>query len=460
MTKFLRTLTLDKIAMILLSLATIAVLWIGIVLAYPRVGDQDIAIATGTTKGETYILMQAVKTVAERYYPRLKIKLLETSGTVDSFNRLENGEAQMATGETGVMAGASARTVALLFPDTIQMLVHNDAKIQRFEDLKGKRIALTRTQGPFRTFMLLARHFGLREADFNFVGSDDDSAEVAFTRHEADAFFAVRVLHGGATMRLVRAGDVSIMPIDDALALHLEVPALQEATIPKDSYTADPPVPPADTPTVSADRVLLARGDVPDDVVYELTEILMERRQEIASAIPDTDEVARVLPANIRPPDGKNGLTAGVHHGAAVYYNHGKTTISETEVFTGAVTVSVLVGMWMWAIRSSIRRRQKEYSDRFNRRVLQLMEMSQTSNSERQMATIRTELLALIEKAVLDLESNQLSEESFQTSRIVWQITFDLLRERVAASGGADLVALSRDPDPGQPRRWSLLRDL
>jgi TRAP transporter TAXI family solute receptor len=456
----LRKLTLDKIAIILLSLATIALVSFVIALTYPRLGTQEIRIATGTSKGETYILMQAVKTVAERYYPQLKITLLETGGTVDSLNRLENGEAQFATGESGVIAGPSARMVAVLFPDTIQTLVHDEAKVQRFADLKGKKIALTRTQGPFRTFMLLARHFGLREGDFTFVGSDDDSAEVAFVRHEADVFFAVRALHGGATLRLSRAGNVSVMPVDDALALHIEVPAFQEATIPKDSYTADPPIPAVDTPTVSTDRVLLARGDVSDDVVYELTEVLMERRQEIAGAIPDTEEVVRVLPANIKPPDGRNGLTAGLHRGASLYYNHGQTKISEAWIFTAAVTLGVLIGLWMWAIRSFTRRRQKEYSDRFNRRVLELMEMSQSPQATRKLPAIRTELLSLMEKAVLDLESNKLSQQSFQTSRVVWQIAFDLVRERFTLPIGAELAAAAQEPETGRPRRWSLLRDL
>jgi uncharacterized protein len=459
----LSKLTLDKIAIILLSLATIALVGLGASRAYRRLGPHQISVATGTSKGETYTLMRAMKTVVERYHPRLTITLLETSGTVDSLNRLENGEAQFATVEASVMAGAAARTVAVLFPDTIQMLVHDDARIQRFADLKGKRIALTRTQGPFRTFMLLARHFGLREGDFTFIGSDDESAEVAFARHEADAFFAVRVLHGGATMRLVKAGGVSILPIDDALALHMEVPAFQAATIPKDSYSADPPVPAMDTPTLNSDRILLARGDVPDDVVYDITEVLMERRQEIAASISDNDQVAGVLPANIRPPDGRNGLSAGVHQGAALYYNHGQTKIGEAEMFTTAVTLCALAGLWMWAIQSSVRRRQKLYADAFNRRVLQLMEIALSSTSERQLEAVRTELLALMERVVLDLESDKFSEQSFQTSRVVWQIAFDLLRERYALSGGLDPSALKASAssfEAGKPRRWSLLRDL
>lgn len=460
----LKNLTLDRIAIIALSLITFALVFVGARHAYPRMETRSISISSGSPKGETYILMQAVKAVAERYYPRLKISVVESSGTVDSLNRIENGEAQFATVEASVIAGAAARSVAVLFPDTMQLLVHDDSKIQRFQDLKGKRVALTRTQGPFRTFMLLARHFGLRESDFSFIGSDDESAEVAFTRNEADAFFAVRVLRGGATLRLVKAGGVRILPIDDALALHMEVPAFQAAAIPKASYLADPPIPPVDTATLSSDRLLLARADVPDYVVFEITEILMERRQEIAAAIPDTNQLASVLPANIRAPDGRNGLSAGVHSGAALYYNHGQIKDGKVEIFTSIVTVCVLIGLWMWAIHSSIRRRQKIYADAFNRRVLQLMDVVLSSTSDRQLESVRTELLALMERVVLDLESDKFSEESFQTSRVVWQIAFDLLRERYsyALSGGLEASALKASAGSAEsrrPRRWSLLRD-
>ena len=148
--------TVDLVATVLLSLATAGLATFGVSLLLPRFGTQHVTIAAGSPDGEAYILMQAVKAVAERYNPRLEISFLDTAGSVDSLNRLERGEAQMVTTEADIIAGPSARSVAILFPDTIQVLVRNDSDIKRFTDLKGKRIGLVRSQGPFRAFMLLA----------------------------------------------------------------------------------------------------------------------------------------------------------------------------------------------------------------------------------------------------------------------------------------------------------------
>lgn len=458
-----RRITVDLVATIILSLATAGMVAFGISLLLPRFGKQKIIIAAGSPDGEAFTLMQAVKAVVERYDPRIEISFLQTAGSVDSLNRLERGEAQMVTTEGDIIAGPSARSVAILFPDTIQVLLRNEANIKRFTDLKGKRIALVRSEGPFRSFVLLAQHFGMRESDFNFIGADDASAERAFARNEADAYFAIRPLHTGALIRFVAAGDVSFMPIEDALALHLEVPAFASAAIPKDSYTGNPMVPATDVPTISSDRLLLARSDVPDSVVYEITKVLTERRQEIVAAIPDTAGAVRALPANIKAPDGKNGLTAGLHSGAATYYNRGEISFSEGEEFGAFITLTVLTILWLWTLRSGLRRRQKDYSDTFNRRVVQLMRESQTTHVEDRFLTIRHELLQMMMKAVIDLDHDHVSEQSFQISRVIWQIAFDLIRERIAAVGLADPAALTEEAiragESAKERPWSLLRD-
>jgi TRAP transporter TAXI family solute receptor len=452
----------DVITAILLTVATAVVVIAVVSRLLPRFGTHRIIIAAGSADGETLPLMKAVKAVAERYDPRLEISFLDTNGTVDSLNRLERSEAQMVTTEADIIAGPSARSVAILFPDTVQVLVRNDSGIKQFTDLRGKRIALVRSQGPFRTFLLLAQHFGMREADFNFIGADDPGAERAFTRGEADVYFAVRPLHSGALTRLVAAGGVSFMPIEDALALHLEVPAFERATIPKDTYTGTPMVPAADVPTVSLDRLLLARSDVPDIVTYEIAQVLMERRQEIVSAIPDTESAVRPLPANIRPPDGRNSLAAGLHPGAATYYNHGEISFSEDDKFGASAAIAVLTILWVWALRTALRRRQKRYSDTFNRRVVELMRESQTVRDEPRFLAIRHELLQMMMKAVIDLDRDHVSEQSFQISRVVWQIAFDLIRERIAAIGIVDPAIATEQALQAESlknRPWSMLKE-
>ncbi len=66
---------------------------------------------------------QALKTVVERHYPRIHITLLETGGTVENLQMLEDGRAQMATAQADILPGPRARAVAVLYDDTFQLLV-------------------------------------------------------------------------------------------------------------------------------------------------------------------------------------------------------------------------------------------------------------------------------------------------------------------------------------------------
>ena len=53
---------------------------------------QQVVIAAGSPRAESFVLMRALKTVVERNYPRLRITVHETGGTSESLARLEERE--------------------------------------------------------------------------------------------------------------------------------------------------------------------------------------------------------------------------------------------------------------------------------------------------------------------------------------------------------------------------------
>jgi TRAP-type uncharacterized transport system substrate-binding protein len=50
---------------------------------------QYLTLAAGDSRGESYILGSALKTVVERHYPRIRINLAETGGTVENLAMLD-----------------------------------------------------------------------------------------------------------------------------------------------------------------------------------------------------------------------------------------------------------------------------------------------------------------------------------------------------------------------------------
>lgn len=97
------------------------------------------------------------------------------------------------------------------------------------------------------------------------------------------------------------------------------------------------------------------------------------------------------------------------------------------------VTVVVLFGSWVWELKRWIERRQKNVADRYNREIVLLMNRAQVSTTMAELERIRMELLPILTEAVRDLDEDRMSEESFQTFRVVWQIAVDSIRERRAA---------------------------
>ena len=228
---------------------------------YQRNQKHNLTIAAGARSGESFALAQALKTVAERHHPRLKITVRETAGTAENLDLLERKAAQLAAAQADVPAGPSARLVALLYVDVFQLLVQNDSRIRWFPDLAGKRIALPRKGGQYQSFLKVAEHFGLSASDFHFL--DDDLSTEAFALGEADAIFRVRALGNPAIRELAHNGRIRLIGVQQAAAMKIMIPSLDPAVIPEGAYRGNPPIPDrAIRQLLGVQRMLVAHTDL------------------------------------------------------------------------------------------------------------------------------------------------------------------------------------------------------
>jgi TRAP transporter TAXI family solute receptor len=430
----------------LLAVATAALLGWGGLIAYDRVRDREVVIAAGDARSESYILTEAIRAVVERRHPYLKVRVVETRGTGESLALLNSGKAQFALAQADVIAGAHARSEARLFEELFQIVVPANSPVHSIDDLKGKRIALARHGEQFQSFLFLMRRRGLGESDFRFIGDDNGSASAAFARGEADAVFVVRALHTDSLSRVTQNLAVRFLPIDNTSALRLDVPAYRPGLILKASYRSNPLVPDSDIQTVAVDRVLLVHEDVPNYIAFDFAQVLSEDRQEIAQAVPDEDDWVRQLAVGIRPPENNTGLAATVHPGAALYYGNQKLSLSPGEVMMGAALAGTLAALWILAFRNLRRQQQKRYSDAFNMQMMQLVEEAHSGGTHRPLEQLRNDSLRLLSQVVADLDAEKISQHAFQSSRAVWQIAYDLMRDKPSAPGMATNVRVAPTP--------------
>jgi uncharacterized protein len=420
-----------RITLASLSVALVAGLAITL---WKRAKTEHLMLAAGASRGESYLLGNALKTVVERHYPKVRITLLETGGTVENLRMLEDGRAQLAAAQADILPGPSARAVAVLYDDTFQLLVPKTSPVQSLVDLRGRRIALAQSGGQFQSFLHVADHFGLHREDFQFVGAGDQDAGDAFLNGRADAIFRVRAIGDPSIQQLVESGKVRFLPIEHAAAMKIKYPAFQAALIPVGAYLGNPAVPAQDFPTVSIQRTLLARDQASAAAVRAVTETLFERRREIMDEIPAKMTEVRLLLVQTRRPQPQSGLGPALHPGALSYYDKDKPSflLAHADYVGLILTVGLMAGSWIWELKRWMQRQQKSNADEYSNRVVALISGVQEVNSLAPLDETWRELLKILTEAVRDLDADKLSEESFNSFRVILQIGMEVTKERRA----------------------------
>lgn len=423
-----------------LSLSGLGLLSLGLIGAialtvFSRTRTQELTIAAGAAQGESYILSKALETVIERHHPRIQITVQETQGTSKNLQLLEQQQVQLATAQADVPPGPSARLIAFLYSDKFQLLVHSQSSIRSFPDLAGKRIALPPKGGQFQSFLDVADHFGLKEADFRFVGGTEQEANRAFIQKQADAAFRVRALGNPSILNLVQTVNPRFVSIEQAPAMRIKYPALEPGLIPRGAYRGQPAMPETDLATVAVQRTLVVHKDVDEEIIWTITRVLMERRQEIAAAIADEAADVRPLVASIHRPDVENTLGSPLHPGAQAYYDRNKPSfLQENADFVALIlTVILLLSSWLWQLKQWVERKRKNQADLHSQAVIDLMRQLPETSSLKELEERRQALLVILEQAVNDLDEDRITDDSFQSFQVIWQIALDAVRERWSA---------------------------
>jgi uncharacterized protein len=384
-----------------------------------------LTIAAGSKQGESYILSQAIAQVIAKHEPKIQIQLLETQGTEENIQLLEDNKAQLATAQADIPTLPSAQLICNLFSDAFQLIVSEKSGIQQVADIKGKRIALPpQGGGQYQSFWLLVQHYRLASSDFTYKAMSEKAADIAFRNQQVDAVFRVRPPGNKSIQELVQNSGGRLVPIDQAAAMKINQPAFEPAFIPKGAYQGNPPIPATDLPTVTVQRTLLASKVVDGNIIRQVTSILYEYRQELARLMS--------LAANISPPETVGGTGLPLHRGAGAYYDREKPNfIQENAEYLGLIlTVVLLLGSWIWQLKAQIEKIQKNRGDDYNHDIVQLLKQIEACPDIDNLEKIRAELLDNFEKVVEALDKDRITSESFQSFTFTWEAAMSAMRDR------------------------------
>ncbi len=357
--------------------------------------------------------------------------MIETGGSLDNSRLMDDGYADLATFQADGSISTRANLIANLYPDAYQLIARRSADIRNVADLKGKTIALpSKGSAQFTSFWFLARHYGLDESNIKWLPMSNRSAEWALISEAVDAVFRVRAPGDATVKQLIERADITLVPIEQAPALHLRKAAIEPGRIPRGSYRGNPPLPENDLETASVNRLLVASSDMPPDVIYQITEVLFERRRELSEL--------NTLASLITAPDTTGGTTLPLHDGAAQYYDREKPSIwsEQADVLRTLISLLAIFGSMMFAFRNWFQGAQKNRADAYNKDLIALFEAAE--KGEHTAEYCRSELGRILSQVVDDLDNDRISREGFDEFSFTWQAVSQLLES--TAQSDADGV--------------------
>ncbi len=256
-----------------------------------------LGVTTGGTGGTYYPLGGEIAALWMKHIPDLDVSVQSSGGSKDNILKMNNGEAELGTVQNDVMYYAyqgdadffagqvidSFVAIGSLYPELVQVVVAADSDIKTIGDLKGKNVSVGAVgSGVYFNAVQLLNEAGLTLEDIKPQHLSFDESATSFQNRQLDAFFVTAGLPNPSIMDVASKQKVRLIGLTDEQMVSLQekyafyVPYLVPAGT-YDGMDADVTVP-------SMNAVLIVKKDIADDLVYELTKVLFENKDELTHA--------------------------------------------------------------------------------------------------------------------------------------------------------------------------------
>jgi len=255
---------------------------------------QQVRLMTGPQGGSWYPLGGAIANIVEK--AGIRMQVMPGAG-IANVQALQGSKADFGFGNSiSTVDGIAGRepfkeqttnvcNVATLYPQYFQVVVNADSGINSMEDLKGKSIAVQPrgNTAEFISQQLLQVH-GLKYDDMSRVSFVSYTDAVSLMKdNNAQAFTLGTTVPASAVMDLASARDVKLVDVSDEMfaAMRDLNPGYTKLTIKAGSY----PKQDKDVQAVGYATHVIARCDLDENVVYEVTKGLAENNADLTAIV-------------------------------------------------------------------------------------------------------------------------------------------------------------------------------
>lgn len=300
------------------------VLGIGVLgLSQPK-QPQQLIMGTGGTTGSYYPLGGAISQIVASKLGYINITVQSTGGTVENLKLIERGEAQLGLAQNDLLYYAwngiemfkpktyrKARIIASIYPEYIQIAVREDSGIKTIYDIRGKRINVGAPgSGSEANARQILNVLGVKYEDFKPYFLSNTQAAAQMKNRQIDGMILTTGLPSPAITDVALQHAVRIIGFSEVDIEKLEKTSkfFKRAIIPAGSYKGQD----YDVVTVSVQAMLVCSEDLSEDIVYDITKVIWENREELAAIMAKAK--------HMDPKDPVKGATIPIHPGAKKYY--------------------------------------------------------------------------------------------------------------------------------------------
>ncbi|MEF9972713.1 MAG: TAXI family TRAP transporter solute-binding subunit [Clostridia bacterium] len=298
------------------------VLTLMLLAAIPASAAQYLYIATGGTSGTYYALGGELANLFGKNIEGLEVNAPSTGASAENIRLVNAGDAELgivqndvadyAYNGTNAFEGEQIQTfsaVASMYPEFVQLVVHKDSGIKTLADLKGKRVSIGAAgSGVFFNAVQYLEVAGLTIEDIDAQYLSFAESSDAIKNRQIDAAFITAGIPNAAIQELGATSSVEVVSLDQATvdALIAAYPFYAQAVIPAGTYPSQE----ADVTTVAIRAILIAKNDLDEELVYNITKTLYEK----------TGDISHAKGKEIKIEDALLGISVPVHPGAARYF--------------------------------------------------------------------------------------------------------------------------------------------
>lgn len=242
--------------------------------------DDILNLATGSKTGVYYPIGQGIAEVAKQ--SNIKINVLNSEGSVENLNWLEQGKVQLCLAQSDIVYNAynglgrfsmklsNIKIISSLYTEAIHILVRSPLYIKKIEDMRGKRISVGPTGGGTESnARAVLETSGITQNEFKLLNLSFDDGIKAIRENNVDIVFVTSGIPADAVSQMVQDNKSYLFELKSEVLQRLieTYPFFVITTIPAGTYAHQD----EEITTIGVSALLLGRGDLNDELVYNLT---------------------------------------------------------------------------------------------------------------------------------------------------------------------------------------------